>query len=163
MRKAAGVLFGPKNKIKKTQKKQETAVAAAAAAGLSLLRSAVEPEQDDQCTVIRRVHGQGRRGGQLRVSSHRRGHPGWNGSCGRCGCLAGAGMYCHEDDMVHGMDGSDSRNERMILKVVGKLVGDSDHKYNPVALSQLAEAWPSSRTVSIELDEIGAYSFNEGG
>ena len=32
-----------------------------------------------------------------------------------------------------------------------------------MALSQLAAAWPSSRTVSIELDEIGAYSFNVGG
>ena len=63
---------------------------------------------------------------------------------------------------MHGMDGSDSRNERMILEVVGHL-GDSDHKYNPMALSQLAAAWPSSRTASIELDEIGAYSFNEGG
>ena len=76
--------------------------------------------------------------------------------------VAEAGIYCHEDDMVYGTDGSDSRNERMILKVVGHL-GDSDHEYNPMALSQLAAAWPSSRTVSIELDEIGAYSFNEGG
>ena len=42
-------------------------------------------------------------------------------------------------------------------------LGDSSHKYNPVALSQLAEAWPSSRTVSCELGAIGAYSFNEGG
>jgi len=50
----------------------------------------------------------------------------------------------------------------MILKVVAHL-GDSGHKYNPVALSQLAKAWPSSRTVSFELDAIGAYSFNEGG
>ena len=64
--------------------------------------------------------------------------------------------------MVHGMDGSDSRNERMILKVVAHL-GDSDRKYNPVALSQLAEAWPSSRTVSVELGAIGAYSFNQRG
>ena len=63
---------------------------------------------------------------------------------------------------MHGMDGSDSRNERMILEVVAHL-GDSSHKYNPVALSQLAEAWPSSRTVSCELDAIGACSFNEGG
>ena len=62
------------------------------------------------------------------------------------------------------MDGSDSRNERMIIKSVGHL-GDSSHKYNPVSLSQLAEAWPSSsRTVPCELDdEIGAYAYNEGG
>ena len=35
-----------------------------------------------------------------------------------------------------------------------------------MALSQLAAAWPASRTVSIELDEIGAYSaysYSEGG
>ena len=81
------------------------------------------------------------------------------------GYLAAAGIYCHEDDMAYGTtDVSDSRNERMILgvKVVGHL-GDSDHKYNPMALSQLAAAWPASRTVSIELDEIGAYSYSEGG
>ena len=64
--------------------------------------------------------------------------------------------------MVYGMDGSESCNELMTLKVVAHL-GDSSHKYNPVAVSQLAEAWPSSRTVSCELDAIGAYSFNEGG
>ena len=63
------------------------------------------------------------------------------------GYLADAGIYRTEDDMVYGMDGSDSRNERMVLKVVAHL-GDSSHKYNPVALSQLAGAWPSSRTVS---------------
>ena len=78
------------------------------------------------------------------------------------GYLADAGIYTTEGDMVHGMDGSDSRNEPMILKVVAHL-GDSRHKYNPVALSQLAEAWPSSRTDSCELGRIGAYSFNEGG
>ena len=42
-------------------------------------------------------------------------------------------------------------------------LGESSHKYNPVALSQLAEAWPSSRTIACELDKIGAYSYNEGG
>ena len=78
------------------------------------------------------------------------------------GYLAAAGIYCHEDDMAYGTDGSDSRNERTVLRVVGHL-GDSDHKYNPMALSQLAAAWPASRTVSIELDEIGAYSYSEGG
>ena len=67
-----------------------------------------------------------------------------------------------EDDVVYGMDHSDSRNERMVLKAVGHL-GDSEHKYNPMALSQLAAAWPASRTVPIELDKIGAYSYNEGG
>ena len=62
-------------------------------------------------------------------------------------CLADSGIYTTQDDLVHGMDGSDSRNERMIIKTVGHL-GDSSHKYNPVSLSQLAEAWPSSsRTV----------------
>ena len=55
------------------------------------------------------------------------------------GYLPDAGIYCHEDDVVYGMDESDSRNERMVLKAVGRL-GDSDHKYNPVALSQLAAA-----------------------
>ena len=60
------------------------------------------------------------------------------------------------------MDGSDSRNERMIIKAAGHL-GESSHKYNPVALSQLAEAWPSSRTIPCELGEIGAYSYNKGG
>ena len=56
------------------------------------------------------------------------------------GYLADAGIYMTEDGMVHGMGGSDySRNERMILKVVAHL-GDSSHKYNPVALSQLADA-----------------------
>ena len=45
------------------------------------------------------------------------------------GYLPDAGIYCHEDDVVHGMDESDSRNERMVLKAVGHL-GDSDHKYN---------------------------------
>ena len=59
--------------------------------------------------------------------------------------LQAAGIYCHEDDVVYGMDESDSRNERMVLKAVGHL-GDSDHKYNPMALSQLAAAWPASRT-----------------
>ena len=81
---------------------------------------------------------------------------------GVVGYLAAAGIYCHEGDVVYGMDDSDSRNERMVLKAVGHL-GDSDHKYNPVTLSQLAAAWPASRTVPIELDEIGAYSYNEGG
>ena len=42
--------------------------------------------------------------------------------------------YTTEGDMVYGMGGSDSRNERMILKVVAHL-GDSSHKCNPVALS----------------------------
>ena len=78
------------------------------------------------------------------------------------GYLAGAGIYCNEDDVVYGMDESDSRNERMVLKAVGHL-GDSDHKYNPLALSQLAAAWPASRTVPIDLDGIGAYSYTEGG
>ena len=79
------------------------------------------------------------------------------------GYLADAGIYCHEeDDVVYGMDESDLRNERMVLKAVGHL-GDSEHKYNPMALSQLAAAWPASRTVPIELDKIGAYSYNEGG
>ena len=81
---------------------------------------------------------------------------------GVVGYLADAGIYTTEGDMVHGMYRSDSRNERMILKVVAHL-GDSSHKYNPVALSQLAEAWPSSRTVSCELGAIGAFSYNEGG
>ena len=58
-------------------------------------------------------------------------------------CLADAVIYTTEDGLVYGMDGSDSRNERMIIKAVGNL-GESSHKFNPVALSQLAEAWPSS-------------------
>ena len=84
------------------------------------------------------------------------------GRVGVVGYLAAAGIYCHEGDMAYGTDESDSRNGRMLLKVVGHL-GDSDHKYNPMALSQLAAAWSSSRTVSVELGEIGAYSYNEGG
>ena len=52
-------------------------------------------------------------------------------------CLADAGIYTTEDDLVYGMDGSGSRsNERMIIKAVGHL-SKSSHKYNPVALSQL--------------------------
>ena len=78
------------------------------------------------------------------------------------GYLADAGAYTTEDGMVYGMDGSGSRNERVIFKVVAHL-GDSSHKHHSVALSQLAEAWPSSRIVSCELDAIGAYSYNEGG
>ena len=53
--------------------------------------------------------------------------------------LAAAGIYTSEDDVAYGNDVSDSRNERMILKVVGHL-GDSEHKYNLPALSQLAAA-----------------------
>ena len=73
-------------------------------------------------------------------------------------CLADAGIYTTEDDLVHGKDGSDPRNERIIIKAAGHL-GDSDHKHNlvPLSLSRLAEARPSSRTVSCELNEIGAY------
>ena len=80
------------------------------------------------------------------------------------GYLAGAGIYCScsEDDVVYGMDESDSRNERMVLKAVGHL-GDSDHKFNPLALSQLAASWAASRTVPIDLGTIGAYSYTEGG
>ena len=78
------------------------------------------------------------------------------------GYLADAGIDTTEYDMVYNMDGSGSRNERMILKVVAHL-GDSSHKYTPVVLSQLAEAWPSSRTVSCELGAIGAFSYSEGG
>ena len=77
-------------------------------------------------------------------------------------CLAAAGIYSSEDDIAYGMDESDSRDERMVLKVVGHL-GASDHKYNLPALDQLAAAWPSSRFASIDLDTIGAYSYTVGG
>ena len=77
-------------------------------------------------------------------------------------CLAAAGIYCSEDDIAYGMDVSDSRNERMILKAVGHL-GSSEHKYNLPALEQLTDAWPSSRFAPIDLDSIGAYSYTEGG
>ena len=40
--------------------------------------------------------------------------------------LADAGIYTTEDDLVYGMDESDSRNERMLIKAVGHL-GDSNH------------------------------------
>ena len=40
---------------------------------------------------------------------------------GVVGYLADAGIYTTEGDMVYGMDRSDSRNERMILKVVAHL------------------------------------------
>ena len=76
--------------------------------------------------------------------------------------LAAAGIYSSEDDVAYGKDVSDSRNERMVLKVVGHL-GDSDHKYNLPALGQLAAAWPASRTAPIDLDTIGAFSYTEGG
>ena len=81
---------------------------------------------------------------------------------GAVGCLAAAGIYSSEGDVAYGKDESDSRNERMVLKAVGHL-GDSDHKYNLPALAQLAAAWPASRTVPIDLDTIGAYSYTEGG
>ena len=77
-------------------------------------------------------------------------------------CLADAGLYTTEGDLVYGMDGSDSRNKRMITKAAEHL-GESSHKHNPAALSQLAEAWPSSHTSPFELDEIGAYSYSAGG
>ena len=51
-------------------------------------------------------------------------------------CLADAGLCMTEGDLVYGMGGSDSRNERMIIKAVGHL-GESSQKYNPVALLQL--------------------------
>ena len=54
-------------------------------------------------------------------------------------CLADAGIYTTEDDLVYGMDVSDSRNERMIIEAVGH-PAESSHKFSPVALSQLAEA-----------------------
>ena len=50
--------------------------------------------------------------------------------------LAGAGIYTTEDDLVYGMDESDSRNERMVIKAVGRL-GVSNHRWNEGALSQL--------------------------
>ena len=64
--------------------------------------------------------------------------------------LADAGIYTTEDDLVYGMDESDSRNERMLIKTVGHL-GDSNHRWNEQALTQLAAAWPCSRTTQIEL------------
>ena len=78
------------------------------------------------------------------------------------GCLAAAGIYSSEDDVAYGNGESDSRNERMVLKAVGHL-GHSDHKYNPPALAQLAAAWPANRTVPIDLNTIGAYSYTESG
>ena len=76
------------------------------------------------------------------------------------GYLADAGIYTTEDDMVYGMDGSDFR---LAQRAHDPQSGGTSHKYNPVALSKLAETWLSSRTVSCELDAIGAYSYNEGG
>ena len=64
------------------------------------------------------------------------------------GYLADAGTYWHEDDVVYGMDESDSRNERMVMKVVGRL-GDSAHKYNPMALSQLAAACSAKSKICV--------------
>ena len=77
-------------------------------------------------------------------------------------CLAAAGIYSSEDDVAYGKDVSDSRNVRMLLKVVGHL-GDSDRKCNLPALAQLAAAWPASRTAPIDLGTIGACSYTEGG
>ena len=48
---------------------------------------------------------------------------------GVVGYLADAGIYTTEGDMVHGMYRSDSRNERMILKVVAHL-GDSSGSFS---------------------------------
>ena len=76
--------------------------------------------------------------------------------------LADAGIYTTEDDLVYGMDESDSRNERMIIKAVGHL-GNSNHRWNEQALTQLAAVWPCSRTTQIELNTYGAYSFSPGG
>ena len=76
--------------------------------------------------------------------------------------LADAGIYTTEDDLVYGMDESDSRNERMLIKAVGHL-GDSNHRWNEQALTQLAAVWPCSRTIQIELNTFGAYSFSPGG
>ena len=76
--------------------------------------------------------------------------------------LADAGIYTTEDDLVYGMDESDSRNERMLIKTVGHL-GVSNHRWNQQALTQLAAAWPCSRTTQIELNTYGAYSFSPGG
>ena len=71
--------------------------------------------------------------------------------------MADAGIYTTEDDLVYGMDESDLRNERMIIKAVGHL-GSSTHRWNERSLTQLAAAWPCSRTTQIELDTFGAYS-----
>ena len=109
-----------------------------------------------------RVHDQGQRGGHFAFLLTGVAIADGMSRVGAVGYLADAGIYTTEDGTVYGMDGSDSRNEYMILKVVAHL-GDSSHKYNPVALSQLAEAWPSNRTVSCELGTIGAYSYNGGG
>ena len=60
---------------------------------------------------------------------------------------------------------SDSRNERMVLKAVGYL-GDSDHKYNPMALSQLAAAWGQLAALfpsNLMRSAPTACSYNEGG
>ena len=35
-------------------------------------------------------------------------------------CLADAGIYTTEGDLVYGMNGSDSRNKRMLIKAVGQ-------------------------------------------
>ena len=75
--------------------------------------------------------------------------------------LADAGIYTTEDDLVYGMDESDSRNERMLIKAVGHL-GDSNHRWTEQALTQLAAVWPCSRTIQIELNTFGAYSFSPG-
>ena len=76
--------------------------------------------------------------------------------------LANSGIYTTEDDLVYGMDESDSRNERMLIKAVGHL-GTSAHRWNEAALHQLAAVWPCSRTTQIELSTFGAYSFTPGG
>ena len=139
-------------------KKQETAVAAAA--GLSLLRS-------NQSKLANVLLSEGpttkaQEAGNFAFLLTDVAIPDGISRVGVVGYLADAGIYTTEDGMVYGMGGSDSHNERMILKVVAHL-GDSGHKYNPVALSQLSEAWPSSRTVYVGLGAIGAYSSNEGG
>ena len=38
---------------------------------------------------------------------------------GAVACLSDAGLYTTEGNLVYGMDGPDSRNERMLIKAAG--------------------------------------------
>ena len=63
--------------------------------------------------------------------------------------LADAGIYTTEDDLVYGMDESDSRNERMLIKTVGHL-GDSNHRWNEQALTAVAQPRDPRKMASLQ-------------
>ena len=62
-------------------------------------------------------------------------------------CLADASLYTTEDDLVYGMDGSDLRNERMIIKAAGHLgATEPGHHRGPAEQTACHFAWRSVYT-----------------